>query len=74
MLRTAEDEPKAAAAFSLDAVESIFGRLVAISSGRPRIQASLPSDNATMATVLIVREFLHHLEFERISIQISTDA
>lgn len=74
MLQTGADEPKAAATFSLDAVEGIFGRLVAISAGRPRIQASLPSDNATMATVLILREFLHHLQFERISIQISTDA
>ena len=74
MLRTAEDEPKAAAAFSLVAVESIFDDLVAISSGRPRILESLPSDNATMATVLILREFLHHLQFERIGIQISTDA
>ena len=74
MLRTAKDEPKAAAAFSLVAVESIFDDLVAISSGRPRILESLPSDNATMATVLILREFLHHLQFERIGIQISTDA
>lgn len=74
MLRTVTDKSQAAATFSLDAVEDIFDCLVAISSGRPRTQASLPSDNATMASVLILREFLHHLQFKRISIQISTDA
>lgn len=48
---------------SIESVEQIFNRLVAVSAGRPASQEPLPLDGAFFARVLILREFMHHLGF-----------
>lgn len=45
---------------SVQDVENLFGRLVALSEGRPATQDALPSDGAHAARLVIVREILHH--------------
>lgn len=53
---------------SLEQVERTFERLAAVSLGRPAALEGLPVDHEFAATLLIVREFMHHLGFARISI------
>lgn len=50
----------------LEAVEQTFERLVAASLGRPA--PDLPANTSFAGTLLILREFMHHLEFSSISI------
>lgn len=57
-------------AHNIDEIECIFNRLAAISEGRPVGQDSLPTDSRFFATVVIVREFMHHLNFRNIQINI----
>ena len=47
-------------------VEGIFQRLAAVSLGTPSAGIGLPSDNAFAASVLLLREFMHHLGFEAV--------
>lgn len=56
--------------FHIDDIESIFNRLVAISEGRPATQEHLPTDARFVAVVIIVREFMHHLRFANVQIEI----
>ena len=58
----APDEPSVAASgwLSIQAVEDLFSRLVALSEGRPVTQDALPTDAAHAARLVIVREILHH--------------
>jgi hypothetical protein len=53
---------------SREAAELTFGRLVAIVNGRPAAAEGLPSDPDFSATLLILREILHHLQFASIRI------
>jgi exopolyphosphatase/pppGpp-phosphohydrolase len=53
-------------ALSLDAMERTFDRLAAISLGTPASQEGIPSSAAFAATLLILREFMHHLRFSSI--------
>jgi exopolyphosphatase/pppGpp-phosphohydrolase len=53
----------------LEAMERIFGRLAAITLGRPASQEGLPSSAAFAATLLILREFMHHLIFSSITVK-----
>lgn len=50
-------------------MEQVFGRLAAIISGRPANQDILPATNTFAATLLILREVMHHLGFMNITIQ-----
>jgi len=59
----------APAVLALDEVESLFNRLVAISQGRPVTQETLPTDLALFASLLILREFMHHLHFSTVALQ-----
>jgi exopolyphosphatase/pppGpp-phosphohydrolase len=52
---------------SLEAMERSFDRLTSISLGKPAAQMSLPADNGFAATLLILREFMHHLQFASIT-------
>jgi exopolyphosphatase/pppGpp-phosphohydrolase len=52
----------------LEAMERIFGRLTTITLGRPAAQEGLPSSAAFAATLLILREFMHHLKFSSITV------
>lgn len=54
---------------TLDEVESLFNRLVAVSEGRPTSQEALPTDARFFAAMLILREFMHHLKFINVTLQ-----
>lgn len=51
---------------SIEAVEDCFNELAAWVQGRPGTQGRLPQDNAFAATLLILRELMHHLGFASI--------
>lgn len=55
--------------FSLDEIEALFNRLIPVSQGRPPSQEKLPTDTRFVATVLILREFMHHLHFADLTLQ-----
>lgn len=50
---------------SLEAMERTFDRLAQVSLGRPVSSDTLPAGNPFAATLLILREFMHHLQFVR---------
>ena len=45
-----------------DAVEQIFSRQAAVAMGRPAAAEGLPDDPRFVATLLVVREIMHHLD------------
>lgn len=53
---------------SIQDMEHTFTRLAAIISGRPASQDILPTSNAFAATLLILREVMHHLRFRNITV------
>jgi hypothetical protein len=54
---------------TLDEVEALFNRLISVSEGRPISQETLPTDARFFATMVILREFMHHLGFAAVSLQ-----
>ncbi|CAG9933314.1 protein of unknown function [Candidatus Nitrotoga arctica] len=54
---------------SRDLVEQTFNRLVSIVQGRPASQGSIPTTAEFSATLLILREFMHHLNFASIDVR-----
>lgn len=53
---------------SVEAVERLFDLLAALVQGRPSSSAGIPNDNGFAATLLILREFMHHLHFAAIRV------
>lgn len=53
---------------SLEAVEHTFDRLAAVTLGRPASIEGLPAGAGFAATLLILREFMHHLKFASIQV------
>jgi hypothetical protein len=53
---------------SLEAMEQVFNRFADIVSGRPATLDLLPDSPEFAATLLILREWMHHLRFEKIYI------
>jgi len=53
---------------SLDAMERTFDRFSQVSLGRPASLEGLPASNTFAATLLILREFMHHLQFADITV------
>jgi exopolyphosphatase/pppGpp-phosphohydrolase len=53
---------------SLEAVERTFDLLSSLVLGRPASSAGIPTNPAFAATLLILREFMHHLQFDSIRI------
>ena len=51
-----------------DSMERVFNRLAAIITGLPASQDVLPASNEFAATLLILREVMHHLGFKNITI------
>ena len=51
-----------------DAMESLFTRLAALSTGRPAAKDNLRVDSSFSAALLILREFMFHLGFTFINI------
>ncbi len=60
--------PGAVLHLPLDAMERTFERLAQVSLGRPASFDGLPADNQVAATLLILREFMHHLRFDDITV------
>jgi exopolyphosphatase/pppGpp-phosphohydrolase len=52
-----------------DLVEQTFNRLVAIVQGRPASQDPIPTTAEFSATLLILREFMHHLDFASLDVR-----
>ena len=52
----------------LDALERVFNALASVVMGSPASQANLPAGSDFAATVLILREFMHHLKFASITV------
>lgn len=52
----------------VDAVEQLFSRLVLQAFGRSAQQQNLPDSPRVFATVVLLREMLHHLHFEHIQL------
>ena len=67
LLAGAPDRPEWV--LTLDAMERTFDRLAAVTLGRPASREGLPSSAAFAATLLILREFMHHLQFESITVK-----
>ncbi|CNG12265.1 Uncharacterised protein [Yersinia enterocolitica] len=53
---------------SLASVERMFDRLAAVMMGRPAASEGIPADNGFAARLLILREFMHHLQFSAITV------
>ena len=53
---------------SIDALERTFDRFAAVSLGRPAAHEGLAENAEFAATLLILREFMHHLQFAQITI------
>ena len=51
-----------------DAVETLFSRLATLSMGYPAAKDDLRADASFSATLLILREFMHHLGFTSINV------
>jgi len=49
-------------------MERVFSRLAAVVQGKPAAHEGIPDDNAFAATLLILREFMHHLGFSSIGL------
>lgn len=61
------------AVLTLDEVEALFNRLIAVSQGRPTSQEKLPTDTLFFASLLILREFMHHLRFQEVNLLIAQE-
>jgi exopolyphosphatase/pppGpp-phosphohydrolase len=57
---------EAGSSLTRDAVEGLFQRLVSASQGRTGALAGLPSGGEGAATLLLLRECMHHLGFESV--------
>jgi exopolyphosphatase/pppGpp-phosphohydrolase len=53
---------------SLEAMERVFNRLSAVVQGSPAAHQGLPESSSFAATLLILREFMHHLQFVHIGV------
>lgn len=54
---------------SVEAVERTFDRLSLVINGRPAHFEGIPEGNDFAATLLILREFMHHLQFAEIEVK-----
>ena len=54
----------------IEAVETLFDLLAAFVMGRPASSAGIPTDSRFAATLLVLREFMHHLQFPAITIEL----
>ena len=56
-------------AIGIETVEDLFQRLASESLGNPAARRGLPAGNAFVAGMLILREFMHHLGFDLVTIE-----
>jgi exopolyphosphatase/pppGpp-phosphohydrolase len=62
----ADVEPAEPLQLSLETMERVFNRLSAVVEGSPSAHQGLPESNHFATTLLILREFMHHLQFAHI--------
>lgn len=67
LIAGAQDRPEVI--LGIDAMERTFERLAAITLGRPASQDTIPTTPTFAATLLILREFMHHLKFASITVK-----
>lgn len=53
---------------TLEAMERCFDTLTVVASGAPAGRLGLPADNAFAARLLILREFMHHMQFDALHV------
>jgi len=53
---------------SLEAMEATFNRLVSVVEGTPAARMGLPERPVFAATLLVLREFMHHLHFDTLEV------
>lgn len=53
-------------ALSREAVEGVFGRLASITEGQSASYAGIPTEPEFLATLLVLRELMHHRDFAEI--------
>ena len=58
---------KATMVLPLEAMERTFDRMASVAMGRPASPSELPMSNEFAATLLILRECMHHLRFSAMS-------
>lgn len=63
------DEQQPDITLNVEAVEHTFERWMGLVHGRPAARTGLPSDKHFAATLLILRELMHHLQFGSILIR-----
>ena len=61
--------PDAALQWSLEEVEDLFNRIAMVSQGRPSGQDTLPTAQEFYAAMVILRECLHHLRFDEVTVE-----
>ena len=64
----------AVSVLSLDQAERLFDLLAALSMGRPAASAGIPADPQFAATLLILRESMHHLKFASVRLEAAASA
>lgn len=69
MIRMAGCPDALMATLTVEQVERLFNQLAARAEGRPSSQVVIPDDPRFAATLLILREFMHHLHFDSIKVQ-----
>jgi hypothetical protein len=63
-----EAPPGPGLCLSTQGVELGFNRWVSIALGRPATQDTIPTDPGFAASLLLLREWLHHMSFENIGV------
>lgn len=53
---------------TIENMEDVFSRLALIISGRPASLDTLPANSSFASSLLILREIMHHLNFEKINV------
>ena len=56
--------------FRLEVVEQTFGRFVSEALGKSPRSNAVPLDRESAAALLILREFMHHLQFASINVEV----
>jgi exopolyphosphatase/pppGpp-phosphohydrolase len=59
-------DPTESVRLTLENMERLFNRLSAVVQGSPAAHQGLPETNSFAAELLILREFMHHLQFAQI--------
>jgi len=67
-LEATSADPHAPLVLSLQAMEHTFNRLVDVVEGRPATQEGLPVDASFVAALLVLRECMHHLHFDAVTL------